>query len=91
MKYVISYDITNNRRRARVAALLSGFAYRVQKSVFEGFFSVHELADLISRIEKIIDLSKDSIRAYPLCETCNDKIQVSGTGGRIEKIEYMVL
>ncbi len=35
MFLTISYDITDDLRRQRLAKVLSNFGYRVQKSVFE--------------------------------------------------------
>lgn len=91
MKYVISYDIVDDTRRRNVVKFLLGVAYRVQKSVFEGCFSSDEIKNASEKLSKIIDKKTDSIRFYPLCESCNKKIQIIGTGVIIEKINYIII
>lgn len=34
-RYVVVYDISNNRERSRASKILAGYGVRVQKSVFE--------------------------------------------------------
>ena len=91
MKYAISYDITSTKRRTRVANILLGCSYRVQKSVFEGFFTRREFEHVVQRITKEIDQKIDSIRFYPICASCADSQVLSGNGTRIEQIGYQVL
>lgn len=91
MKYVIAYDIVSNKRRRHTVRALLGYGYRVQKSVFEGFLSRHELSRLMTLLEKIIDPKTDSIRVYPACETCSGKMVCIGTGKPVEQLDYMVL
>ena len=35
MIYIIAYDITDNKRRIRVAKTLESWGYRIQESVFQ--------------------------------------------------------
>jgi len=35
-RYIVTYDISDNKTRLRVGKITSGYIYRVQKSVFEG-------------------------------------------------------
>lgn len=44
--FIASYDISDNRRRRRVARVLSGFGSRIQKSVFQIHVDPDELEDL---------------------------------------------
>lgn len=46
MKYIIAYDIANNKKRKKVANELEGLGYRVNKSVFECELSKTRLAKL---------------------------------------------
>lgn len=91
MKYSISYDISSTKRRTRVANILLGCSYRVQKSVFEGYFTKRELQCVVQRISKEIDRKTDSVRFYPLCGSCADSLLLVGCGQRIEQIGYLVL
>jgi len=82
MHYLITYDICNDKKRNRVAKILTDYGSRVQKSVFE-------LADLrddvwnecLRRLKTEIDLKgEDSIRIYSFCKTCSGKIKELGAG-----------
>ncbi len=79
-KWIVAYDIPDDRRRRRLAAALENFGDRVQYSVFEVITEGDE-ADLIrTRVEEIIDSDEDSVRFYPLCELCAGKVVVVGVG-----------
>ncbi len=72
----ICYDITDDRRRARVAAILKDFGRRVQRSVFEADLSQDRFDTLVRRLRRLIRPEEDSIRLYRLCESCRAKIVV---------------
>ena len=46
MRVVVSYDISDDKRRRMVAKLLEGYGYRVQYSVFECDLSLKQLQKL---------------------------------------------
>lgn len=77
--YVIAYDIPSDRRRTKVHKLLEGFGAWTQYSLFELFLSDKELVILQSRMEKLLDPQKDSVRFYRLCERCTDAIETVGS------------
>ncbi|MCD6460506.1 CRISPR-associated endonuclease Cas2 [bacterium] len=91
MKYAIAYDITSNKRRNKVVKILMGCAYRVQKSVFEGFFTLNELNQIKIKLDKAINAKTDSIRFFPICDSCNKKIDIIGLGCKIESIDYLIV
>jgi CRISPR-associated protein Cas2 len=71
MLLLLSYDISNPKRRRRVAALLEGNARRVQYSVFETFMTEGELSGLVSKILPFIEMEEgDSLLVYRLCGSC---------------------
>jgi len=70
---VISYGITDDNRRNRIAKLLKGFGVRVQYSVFEAYLSPGKLSELKSRLKAEIEPKKDSVLFYFLCENCLNK------------------
>ncbi|MBD3398078.1 CRISPR-associated endonuclease Cas2 [Candidatus Micrarchaeota archaeon] len=80
MKYVVSYDVVDDRMRARVAKCLEDYGDRVQKSVFEVDIGVDRLARMCKRLEKLIDHEEDSVRIYPVCNTCLEKVNILGVG-----------
>jgi CRISPR-associated protein Cas2 len=68
---LLSYDITDDKRRKRVAKLLENSARRIQYSVFEAFMTESELSTLISKILPFILPSEgDSLMVYRLCGSC---------------------
>jgi CRISPR-associated protein Cas2 len=67
MRYLITYDIADDRRREDVATVLSGYGPRVQLSVFEcDIASHHEAAELQLHLRGLIDIDEDQIRIYIL-------------------------
>lgn len=80
MLYVVSYDIPDDRRRARVHSALTGFGTWVQYSVFECFLDKKQRMKLEVRLHKEILHREDTIRIYGLCVSCHPKVEVLGTG-----------
>ena len=80
MLYVVSYDIPDDRRRARVHSALTGFGIWVQYSVFECFLNRKQRILLEARLLKEISQREDTVRIYGLCETCKTKVEVLGRG-----------
>ena len=72
-RYVVAYDIPDNRRRGRVAACLSGYGSRMQKSVFEILIDPREMTECRERLQRLLDLTVDSLAVYTLCGACEDK------------------
>lgn len=62
---VISYDVSDSRRRRRVAGILEKLGTRVQYSVFEVLVTETALKRAIAELEQAID-EGDSIRLYSL-------------------------
>ncbi|MBE2235501.1 MAG: CRISPR-associated endonuclease Cas2, partial [Anaerolinea sp.] len=59
MLIVVSYDVVNDRRRAKVHKMLKNFGTRVQYSVFECQLDAKELKRLQKRLRPLIDLKED--------------------------------
>ena len=82
MRYVISYDITDERIRRRIMKLCKAYGQRVQYSIFECELTRDRLTDLLSRLDETrradgMDPS-DSIRAYRICDECAREVVVLG-------------
>jgi CRISPR-associated protein Cas2 len=80
MLYVVSYDISNDRRRIRVHSALTGFGVWVQFSVFECFLNHKQRLQMEARLLKEIHQREDTVRIYGLCGTCTPKVEVLGRG-----------
>ncbi|MBN1182384.1 MAG: CRISPR-associated endonuclease Cas2 [Bacteroidales bacterium] len=78
MFYVISYDITHNRRRTRICNELKNYGKHIQYSVFECDLNSAQLKELKNKLNQEINKKKDSIRYYAICNTCFEKIERQG-------------
>lgn len=91
VKYLIAFDISNNRRRRNVEKSCLSIGFRVQRSVFEAFLESSELDEFESSIKGKIDVAKDSVRIYPLDKKSDGAIRIVGVGKRIENVGYKIL
>ena len=63
---LIIYDIVDNRKRVKLAKLLSGYGKRVQKSAFEAMLTTQIYNKLIEEIPRYIDKTEDNVRIYKI-------------------------
>jgi len=64
--WLVSYDITDPRRLARVARLMERHGIRLQYSVFVVLMDRAELDALCGQLDSLIRASDDDIRIYPI-------------------------
>lgn len=74
---IISYDVSDNANRRRVAALLETRMVRVQGSVFEGWMSVTQAHRLFNAVGALIDAA-DSARCYVVPRASVGRCRASG-------------
>ena len=69
MKYLIAYDISDNKRRRKLFKLLKGYGYNIQKSVFEVPLNDQKIIQkLQEQIEDIIEKEQDLVYIFPYYE-----------------------
>ena len=91
MKYLITYDIENNKRRKKVSDELEAYGYRVNFSVFECELNKTKMKKLIQKLEELIDKKKDGLRFYHVCENCVPKsFELCNREEIFEKREYFI-
>jgi CRISPR-associated protein Cas2 len=78
LTYVIAYDISDDHRRARVAAILQSYGDRIQRSVFLATIDSGLLADARQRIDQIINPETDSVYVFRQCAACWDAAGIHG-------------
>jgi len=78
MFFIISYDISDDRRRTKIHNILKSYGQAVQFSVFEVDLTDKQYAKLRSRLNKLIKPEEDSVRFYSLCAYCQNKIERLG-------------
>lgn len=87
--YVIAYDMSDDRRRTKVHKVLSGFGRWTQYSLFECHLTPKEMLMLRERLDKHLK-EGDSVRFYPLCAACMEKVQTVGGPKPGEEVVYIV-
>ena len=87
---VISYDISHNRTRRKVASRLEEVLCRVQKSVFEGRLKRRNADNLFDEIVAMLD-SGDNLRMYVLTKVGLDNSRCSGGAPLPEETEFWLL
>ncbi|MCS6888743.1 CRISPR-associated endonuclease Cas2 [Chloroflexus sp.] len=86
MYYVISYDISVDQRRLKVAKLLAGYGQRVLESVFECDLEAGAYRQLRQKLSRLIRVEEgDSLRIYQLCGACRHNIEIIGSGPPLEE------
>ncbi len=65
--YIAAYDITSNRRRSRVARILTRYGSRVQLSVFELHLEPDDLVELRREIGPLLG-ADDEFSFFPVDE-----------------------
>ena len=86
-RFVVCYDVANDRRRREIAACLDGYGDRVQESVFELAIIDHALMEsCLAEISTLIDRSKDNIAIYRLCGSCERERSYLGVGEAVDRV-----
>jgi len=74
-KYVVAYDITEDKERKKVDDLLKNFGFRVQKSVFECRLTKRDQNRMLEGLEKL-ELKTGFVSVYKL--QSNSKVKEIG-------------
>jgi CRISPR-associated protein Cas2 len=65
-RYLVAYDIRDDKRLRQVAICMEGYGERIQYSVFVCDLSDHEFVDMRSDIEDRMKPSEDSVMVIDL-------------------------
>lgn len=74
---LVVYDISNDKRRAKLHDALLDFGAPVQYSVFECLLAEKDLARMKQAVLKVIHPRVDQVRFYFLCAECVGKTEVT--------------
>ena len=84
MRYLVGYDIADDRRRDRVATTLLDFGKRLEESLFLVYAEPARHEELLARLRKLVDGAPlDRIHVVPICNACWSKVVVFGEGQAI--------
>jgi len=89
--WVVSYDIADDARRRRIAEILEGYGQRVQWSVFECSLEDAQLEALRAPLREELDGAVDSLRCYPLCLWCGERVLWRGRGAAAADWNYTIV
>ncbi len=89
MMLVVTYDVdtsdhTGQKRLRKVAKICERYGVRVQNSVFEVLVDAAQLVVLKRELEKVIDMSQDSVRFYRLGNSYENRIETMGKKPLVE-------
>lgn len=87
MNFIVTYDVRDDRRRARISALLAKNGVRIQRSVFQCVLESGEMAEIVFTCEGILDLDVDVLQVFTICEGCREH-QVSLGQANLALDEY---
>jgi len=88
---VVSYDIPDDKRRAKVSKVLEDFGERVQYSVFECRLRQKDYQRMQERLRALLVLKEDDVRFFHLCESCRRKAKVWGRKPRRAPRETIIV
>ncbi|MBQ6298628.1 MAG: CRISPR-associated endonuclease Cas2 [Selenomonadaceae bacterium] len=78
MRYIICYDIPDDKTRDNIVNYLERFAWRVQYSVFSCRLDTAQAALVWKDLLAIADPDKgDSVLMVPLCKSCEKNLLLS--------------
>ena len=96
MRYLICYDITENKKRRKIAKYLEGNSIRIQESVFVGDFTKPRYMEIRNQLIMLADIDgdsdgSDSVYMYPLCDSCWSKHWYIGVSRKVELSPAVVI
>lgn len=86
---VVTYDISDDRRRTRVAEVLLSFGGRVQGSVYELWLDDRRLERMWDAVGKLVT-NDDLVRCYVLCGACEGRVRSYGMDAPGDPVVFIV-
>lgn len=87
MNWLILYDIRDEKRLKKVEKIVSSYAWRVQKSVFESNAPEATINIMKDRLNYVIDEKEDFILIFNVCERDWGKIEKYGIDGGYDGVD----
>ncbi len=78
MRYLVCYDIGDDKRRNRLADVLLDFGPRLQESVFLVDLDEELLGRMKERVGRTVDPMVDVVHVFAFCGTCAAKVWAVG-------------
>jgi CRISPR-associated protein Cas2 len=78
VRYLVLYDIADSRRLQKVSKILKDYGIRMQNSTFEVALTGPQLHALQRDVDRVINLTLDGVKYFPICVRCDAKVEVFG-------------
>ena len=88
MTVIATYDITDNGRRSRVAALLQAHGDRIQKSVFLLELAPEAMSTVRDRAREILNLDRGLVLHICPVGACWERVECHGQADKPERVLY---
>jgi CRISPR-associated protein Cas2 len=85
-RYIVAYDIEDDRERSRISKALLGYGFRVQKSVFECRLTSASLRRLMGNLETL-EIKSGCVLIYRLSEAAK-RIKIGDCPGIEDQETY---
>ena len=86
MKFLVTYDVSDDSRRNKLVKLLERYGKRVQFSCFEIEVFPTNLELLIYEVERIIDTSTDKVFFFPISAYAEKLIVKIGVSDKEDRV-----
>ena len=90
MNWVVAYDVSQDRNRARIAKLLVANGIRIQKSVFLLEASKLQVQTLTQQMAQHINPNTDSVCAWPLAESWRRQQEVVPPSAELRPEPFLI-
>ena len=91
MNIIVAYDISDNDRRAHLAALLGTYGLRIQKSVFECIVDETALTTILAAANSLLNLDHDVFHVFPQCQNClTERVAVGQANSVLHDLYWVV-
>lgn len=78
MSYIVSYDISDDKRRRKISKYLGGWGNRIQESVFICKISNGDFTDFLNGFDDFINTKCDHVAIFRQCASCDKEMHILG-------------
>lgn len=79
VRYIVCYDISEQKIRTKVVKYLESFALRIQYSVFTFTSSGSDIKHIFDKLESLTSgADSPSLVIFPMCKSCEEKTMMIG-------------
>lgn len=91
MEYIVAYDLTDDRRRDRLARTLLDYGKRIQHSVFAVHLDEELFERMLARVKSVIDEDEDRVHVFRICGACEERVITFGQGEMPEDPDFVII